>query len=240
MRAMTSARSAEAAVALASASFSSACPSFDRSSSTILAPTEASRKASRPRPAVASTTVGIRSFLKPAALTSGWSRPPPLRKRKPTAPPAKSRRNWLAFKLMFDRTAEGLFAAKDKSGCSSRPALSAAVDPQHLARDKCAERPCEYFHHTGDLIDGRDTIERAGLDHPALIDGARSQKAAGSGIARRDAVDGDVVRPQLIRQTAGVMRHAGFCHRIDRGIGAPLEGGGRADGNDAAAAPFHH
>src|SRR5882757_8103618 len=240
MRAMTSARSGEAALALASASFSSACTSADRSSSTMFAPTEASKNASRPRPAVASTTVGSRSFLKPAALTNGWSRPLPRRKRKPTAPPAKSRRNWPVFKLMFDATAKSLFGVKGKSRYSSRPALSAAVDPQHLARDECAERTREDFHHARDLIDGGDAVERAGLGHSALIDGARSQKPAGPGIARRDAVDGDVVRPQLIGKAARVMRHAGFCHRIDRGIGAALESGDRADGDNAAAAAFHH
>ena len=61
----------EAALALASASLNSACTSADRSNSTMFAPTEASRNASRPRPAVASTTVGIRSFRKPAACFHG-------------------------------------------------------------------------------------------------------------------------------------------------------------------------
>ena len=36
------------------------------------------------------------------------------------------------------------------------------------------------------------------------------------------------------------MRHAGLGDRVDRAVGAALEGGDRADGDDAAAAPFHH
>ena len=36
------------------------------------------------------------------------------------------------------------------------------------------------------------------------------------------------------------MRHAGFRDRVDRAVGAALEGGDRTDGDDAALAPRHH
>src|SRR5882672_3359424 len=81
------------------------------------------------------------------------------------------------------------------TGCSAlrRPALPRAVDPQHLTRNEGAERTGEYLDHPGDLIDGGDTVERAGLDHPVLIHRARAHEAAGAGVTGRDAVHRDVV-----------------------------------------------
>ena len=76
---------------------------------------------------------------------------------------------------------------------SRRPALSPAIDTQHLARHECAQGPGEHLDDARHLIDGRDAVERAGLDQPVLIDRARSHEAAGAGVAGRDAVDGDVV-----------------------------------------------
>ena len=58
----------------------------------------------------------------------------------------------------------------------ARPALSAAVDPQHLARHERAKRPGENLDHARDLVDGGDPVERAGFDQPLLIDRARARK----------------------------------------------------------------
>ena len=81
MRATTSASSGDSAAARPRASCSSACTSSERSINVTFAPADASRKASRPRPAVASTIEGMRPRLIPAARTSGWPRSPPRRKR---------------------------------------------------------------------------------------------------------------------------------------------------------------
>src|SRR4051812_28657966 len=123
---------------------------------------------------------------------------------------------------------------------SRRPALSATIDAQHLTGDERAERACKDFHHARDFVDGGDAVQCAGLDHAVLIDRARAHEAAGAGVARRDAVDGDVIGAKLVGEAARVVRHAGFRHRIDRTVGAALEGGDRADGDDAALTPRHH
>ena len=48
-------------------------------------------------------------------------------------------------------------------------ALPAAIDPQHLSGDERAERAGKHLDHPRHLVDGGDTVERAGLDQFTLM-----------------------------------------------------------------------
>ena len=81
-----------------------------------------------------------------------------------------------------------------RTGSRIPPALGAAVDPQHLARDEGAERPGEELHDARDLVHRGDALERAVLDQARRIDRPGAQKTAGARVPGRQRVDGDVVR----------------------------------------------
>src|SRR6478735_8251267 len=132
------------------------------------------------------------------------------RSSTPTATRASaSSRCWRGWTRLsqFEITQKGRLRPFSVSlrGCVlARPALPAAVDPQHLAGNEGAHGACEKFDNARDLVDRRDPVERAGLDHSVGVDCARSEEAAGAGISGRDAVDGDIVGTELVGQASRV------------------------------------
>ena len=73
----------------------------------------------------------------------------------------------------------------------------------------------------GDFVRPAVAIQRAGFDQAVLVDLVNPQEPLGDGPARRDAIDRDVVRPQLVGQAARVFVDGGFGHGIDRPVGRP-------------------
>jgi len=90
IREITSAATPPSALARAMPSASNRCISTERSINVTSAPKDASRNASRPSPAVASTIFGAFPPFIPTALGNACPRPPPKRWRWATVPPIKS------------------------------------------------------------------------------------------------------------------------------------------------------
>ncbi|MNT15552.1 hypothetical protein D3C72_1506100 [compost metagenome] len=90
MRSLTQEPISGSCAARASPSCNRAATTGLRSIRVTLQPREASTKASRPSPAVASTTVGMAPDFSPTALAMDWPLPPPNLRLWATAPSTKS------------------------------------------------------------------------------------------------------------------------------------------------------
>ena len=121
-----------------------------------------------------------------------------------------------------------------------RPALGPAVDPQGLAGDEFSHGSGEEFDDSGHLVDHRDSLEGSRLSEAALFHIPRPEKSSGSGVARSQTVDRDVVGAQLPSEASGVFHNRGLGGGVDGSVDVALEGGDGADVDDPPLFSGHH
>src|SRR5690606_30432634 len=92
--------------------------------------------------------------------------------------------------------------------------------------------------------DGRHVLWLGDAPQPGRVvvrrDAAGGEEATRVRRRRREAVDVDLVRPQLLRQAPGVVRDRGLGRRVDDALTGGQVAGDRADVDDLAGPPFAH
>lgn len=115
------------------------------------------------------------------------------------------------------------------------PGLVSAIDSDSLSADELAQRSGEEFDDSSHLVDRGDSFESTFGDHPLLVDISGVHEPSGACITGCEAVDGDVVRSELLSEASSVGHLTGLGRGIDGTLCGSSEGCDRADRDDPSS-----